>query len=171
MKKLLVLCIGMFFVVLAYAQLDYYPELCQNFQGTYTDLGSNGSVISTSNFDDANSLAQAIGFNFDYNGTLYSHFILNTNGFIKLGTSASMTAPSSANLSYTYYNQNNYGGAFNSSNVNDVNVEHRLQRRLRSRTKASGRASIKNGNFGTPHARDQQVAPDNLRATTVPSDL
>ena len=33
-----------------------------------------------------------------------------------------MLPPSSASLSYTYFNQNNYGGAFNSNNVADVNL-------------------------------------------------
>lgn len=106
----------------ALAQLAYTPETSYNVNGTYTDLGSNGSAITVSNKDDANSAAQPIGFNFSFNGTNYSYFILNTNGFIKLGTTSSMTAPSAGNLAYTYFNQNLPGGVFNSLNANDVDI-------------------------------------------------
>ncbi|RZK28952.1 MAG: T9SS type A sorting domain-containing protein, partial [Hymenobacter sp.] len=53
-----------------------------------------GTVITTVNTDDANSTAQNIGFTFNYNGTAYTQFVLNTNGFIKLGS----TAPSGTQL-------------------------------------------------------------------------
>lgn len=108
--------------IVANAQFNYAPEMCLNFKGTYTDLGSNGSAVSTSNHDDANSAVQSIGFNFNFNGTNYTHFILNTNGFIKLGTNASMTPPSATNLAYTNFDISTQGGVFNSTNANDVNI-------------------------------------------------
>ncbi|MDO7877043.1 T9SS type A sorting domain-containing protein [Hymenobacter sp. ASUV-10] len=73
----------------AYGQaLPYTAPNVTNRAGTYTDLGTTGTVITTANFDDANSAAQSFGFNFVYNGATYTDFVLNTNGFIKLGTAA-----------------------------------------------------------------------------------
>ncbi|TGE21173.1 T9SS type A sorting domain-containing protein [Hymenobacter metallicola] len=74
--------------------LDYAASNAQNLAGTYTDLGTTGTVITTANNDDANSAATPIGFTFTFNGTAYTDFVLNTNGFIKMGT----TAPSAANI-------------------------------------------------------------------------
>ncbi len=110
------------FITVSMGQLTQTVETCYNVQGTYTDLGNSGTVINTANYDDANSAAQPIGFNFDFNGSTFSYFVLNTNGFIKLGPNSSMSAPSAANLAYTYFNQNNPGGVFSSSNVNDRNI-------------------------------------------------
>ncbi|ALW84043.1 hypothetical protein AUC43_02360 [Hymenobacter sedentarius] len=86
----------------AHAQnLNYGAANAVNVAGTYTDLGTNGTVIATANADDANSAAQNIGFTFNYNGTAFTQFILNTNGLIKLGS----TPPSTAALYYE-----NFGG-------------------------------------------------------------
>jgi len=80
----------------------------QSIAGTYTDLGTNGTAITTNftgaamTFDNDNSAVQNIGFNFIYNGTTYSQFVLNTNGYIKLGASA----PSSTTVFYPSYNAN-----------------------------------------------------------------
>ncbi|GAA4389733.1 hypothetical protein GCM10023186_37280 [Hymenobacter koreensis] len=73
--------------------LNYSLFGAQNVAGTYTDLGTAGTVISTANTDDANSAATPIGFTFNYNGTDFTDFVLNTNGFLKLGTAAP-TGPS-----------------------------------------------------------------------------
>jgi hypothetical protein len=97
----------------------YSPSSTFNTTTTYTDLGTNGSVITTANFDDANSAPVNIGFNFDYNGRIYSQFILNTNGFIKLGN----TPPSSATLFISApQNQTGAGGALASTNPADVDI-------------------------------------------------
>lgn len=68
--------------------LNYNLFGASNVAGTYTDLGTAGSVIATPNNDDANSAATPIGFTFNFNGTAFTDFILNTNGFLKLGTVA-----------------------------------------------------------------------------------
>jgi hypothetical protein len=68
--------------------LNYIPEGTSNITTTYTDLGTTGTVISTPNTDDANSTVQPIGFVFGYNGQSFTDFVLNTNGFLKLGTTA-----------------------------------------------------------------------------------
>jgi hypothetical protein len=79
--------------VAAQAQLlNYSVDASANVAGTYTDLATTGTVITTVNTDDANSAAQPIGFTFNYNGTAFSQFVLNTNGFIKLGNVAPAAA-------------------------------------------------------------------------------
>lgn len=102
----------------ARAQLNYSPANAQIVSGTYTDLGSTGTAISVTNTDDDNSAAQAIGFTFNYAGQSFTQFVLNTNGFIKLGS----TAPSATTLYYT--DPQNYVGTtpFNSTDAADVNL-------------------------------------------------
>lgn len=70
---------------------DFTASTSQSLSTVYTDLGTNGTPITT-NFggsamttDADNSSVQNIGFNFMYNGTSYTNFILNTNGYIKFG--------------------------------------------------------------------------------------
>jgi len=122
MKKNLLFAILLLCGLSANAQLTAnYPT--SNFtvaSTTYTDLGSNGTVITTPNNDEAFSASQSLGFSFSYNGASYTDFILCTNGFIKLGT----TAPSAANLFYANPQTGapaSSGGLFNSTNAADVN--------------------------------------------------
>lgn len=68
--------------------LNFPLASATNVAGTYADLGTNGTVISTPNTDDANSSAQSIGFPFSFNGQSFTEFVLNTNGYIKLGNTA-----------------------------------------------------------------------------------
>jgi hypothetical protein len=80
----------------AFAQTLGIPALgAQSLAGTYTDLGSSGTAIATANFDDASSAAQNIGFSFTFGGSTFTQFVLNTNGYVKLGT----TAPPAPNYS------------------------------------------------------------------------
>lgn len=99
------------------AQLNYLAANAQNISGTYTDLGTNGTAVTMSNFDDANSTAQSIGFTFNFNGTAFTDFVINTNGFIKLGN----TTPSVAGLYFTTQN-GIAGGPFASASTADVNI-------------------------------------------------
>ncbi|MDB5236069.1 MAG: hypothetical protein JWR44_3062 [Hymenobacter sp.] len=99
--------------------LNYPLANAQNVLGTYTDLGTTGTVITTSSTDDANSAEQTIGFNFPYNGATMDRFVLNTNGFLKVGT-AGMTVPA-ANL-YTTTGQSNAGGTLLSTGAANVNL-------------------------------------------------
>jgi len=99
------------------SSLNYLASKAQSIPGSYVDLGSNGSVITTSDFDDSNSAAQNIGFPFEYNCQLFTQFVLNTNGFIKLGS----TAPSTAALFFDGA-QNADNGIFNSTNTADVDL-------------------------------------------------
>ena len=74
------------------AQLGFSAASAINTTSVYTDLGTTGTAIATANTDDANSAATAIGFPFTFNGTAFTDFVLNTNGFLKLGT-VSPTGP------------------------------------------------------------------------------
>jgi hypothetical protein len=97
--------------------LNYAAANATNVAGTYTDLGTTGTAIATTSTDDANSAATPIGFTFNFNGTAFTQFVLNTNGFIKLGA----TAPSAANLYYAA--EATIGGdPFTSTNAADVNI-------------------------------------------------
>ncbi|WP_162550232.1 T9SS type A sorting domain-containing protein [Hymenobacter nivis] len=68
--------------------LAYIPGGAVNVAGTYADLGAAGAAIATANTDDANSAAQNIGFTFNFNGVAFTQFVLNTNGFVRLGAVA-----------------------------------------------------------------------------------
>ncbi|MBL0008542.1 MAG: hypothetical protein IPP25_15550 [Saprospiraceae bacterium] len=74
------------------AALNYFDYKAENIPGDYVSLGSEGLLINTADFDNANSDPQDIGFEFKYKCESFTQFILNTNGFIKLGS----TPPSSA---------------------------------------------------------------------------
>lgn len=74
------------FPLLSKAQLNYLPGGFTTSSGTYTDLGSTGTVISVPNADDGFSTGLPIGFTFNFNGNPYDSFVFSTNGFIKLGS-------------------------------------------------------------------------------------
>ncbi|WP_460499950.1 beta strand repeat-containing protein, partial [Hymenobacter agri] len=97
--------------------LNYTLSGASNVAGTFSSIASTGNVISTANTDDANSAAINIGFNFQFNGSSFTQFVLNTNGFIKLGSST----PSSPALYFTP--ENTFGGdVFASASAADVNI-------------------------------------------------
>src|SRR5688572_14792510 len=73
----------------AFAQFNHSAASATNLVTTYTDLGTTGTAITVANNDDANSAATPIGFTFNYNSQAFTNFILNTNGYIKLGSTAS----------------------------------------------------------------------------------
>ena len=68
--------------------LNYSAANTANVAGTYTDLGNSGVAIATANFDDANSAVQTLPFGFRYNGGTFTQFVLNTNGYLRLGAVA-----------------------------------------------------------------------------------
>ncbi len=107
-RGLLVAAVGLLGTQTVQAQLNYAASGAANATGTYTSLGAGTTLITTPDFDDSNSGAQAIGFSFSFNGTAFTQFVLNTNGFIKLGS----VAPSVGAL-YT---------PLSSANALDVNI-------------------------------------------------
>ncbi|MGI4740367.1 MAG: T9SS type A sorting domain-containing protein [Janthinobacterium lividum] len=104
--------------VAAQAQTFTYGAVgSSTIAGTYTALGATATPIATTNTDDANSAAQNIGFTFNYNGTAFTQFVLNTNGLIRLGAAA----PSKAAAHSTYAQTPELGPA-NSTDPADVNL-------------------------------------------------
>ena len=97
--------------------LNYLATNAQRISGDYVPLGTDGTVITTSEFDNANSDPQEIGFTFQYKCQPFTQFILNTNGFIKLGD----TPPSATNLFFEDARAST-GGIFNNNDPADVNL-------------------------------------------------
>jgi PKD repeat protein len=96
------------------SRLNYLASKAENLEQTYFQITETGTVIEVANDDDANSLPVPIGFDFEYNCNTFSSFILNTNGFIKLGD----TAPSGVALFFEPETES-LGGPFNSENPLD----------------------------------------------------
>ena len=95
MKKIFTILVVLFYFANA-TQAQYFSYLASKAKlddaGVYTDLGTTGTKITT-NFNgapmgtlDDNSSVQQIGFPFNFSGFTFSSFVLNTNGFIRLGT-------------------------------------------------------------------------------------
>jgi trimeric autotransporter adhesin len=112
-----------------YSQFNYQATNASVVSGTYTDLGTSGTVISNSvifggaiSYDDDISTTQNIGFNFTYNGTVYTQFKLSTNGFISLGT----TTPSEINFNYLNDVDQNIIAPFNLDLIGNVAPEYRV---------------------------------------------
>ncbi|HNW88499.1 MAG TPA: M6 family metalloprotease domain-containing protein [Bacteroidales bacterium] len=139
--------------------LAYTAVNAQNFIDTYFDLGTTGSVISTANFDDANSTPVNIGFIFQFNCTAFTQFILNTNGFIKLGN----TPPSTASLFFTGA-QTADEGIFNSTSNSDVNIISAFNHDLMSGTSAP---EYRVYTSGTAPSRVCTIQFKNLREKTT----
>ena len=65
------------------AQVNNYPF--SSFSGTYNPL--IGTQIIAPGVDDGNSSVTNIGFDFVFNGTTFTQFVANSNGWISLGSS------------------------------------------------------------------------------------
>ena len=70
---------------------------------SYTALGGTASTASG---DDASEGTLPIGFNFNFGGTVYTTFSINTNGWIRLGTTIPVTGFSNSLANFT--NATNY---------------------------------------------------------------
>lgn len=60
-------------------------------EGVSTYASLSGGTASIATGDDGVENGVAIGFTFNFGGTNYTHFCISTNGWIKLGTSSSVT--------------------------------------------------------------------------------
>lgn len=95
MKKLLIAISScLIFSPIIKAQFSYSAASASSSLQTYNDLGTLGTAI-TKNFQGNsigfyrdNSSIQNIGFNFKFNGTNYTQFVLSSSGYIKLGNTA-----------------------------------------------------------------------------------
>lgn len=137
--------------------LNYSPGSAANVTGTYTDLGTGGTAIATANTDDANSAAQPIGFTLTFNGAAFTQFVLNTNGFVKLGAAA----PSAADL--YYHTEATFGGdALGSTNAADINIVAPFNVDLQDGT-ATGGAEYRVSTTGTAGSRICTIQWKNVR--------
>ena len=112
-KNVLLFFVAFFIAAASFGQFNYQAANAVKAAGTYTDLGTNGTAITTNfrgvpiTYDDDTSAVQNIGFTFTYNGTAFTQFLLCTNGFIKLGTTPpaaiyDVLAGNEANTIYPY---------------------------------------------------------------------
>ncbi len=97
--------------------LHYFAHNVRNIPGDYVRLEAEGTVIPTSEWDNANSGPQDIGFEFEFECEFFHQFVLNTNGFVKLGS----TPPSAAALFFDGP-RSKQGGPFNNNHPQDVNI-------------------------------------------------
>ena len=85
MKKLFLLMILTVLVTLGFSAVSSGYSF--NYSaGTYTAI-TGGTVLATGTTDDTSYNANNIGFTFTYNGTAYTQFSVNANGFLALGAS------------------------------------------------------------------------------------
>ena len=162
-KPLLAFCGAVMLAFSVSAQSTaYLADSAANVAGVYTDLGTGGTVIAVANSDNANSAATPIGFTFTFGCDTFTDFVLNTNGFIKLGT----TPPSAANLFYST-GDGSLGGVFNSTDTADVNIISVFNHDLDSGATA---AEFRVETSGTVGSRVCTIQFKNLKdKTTVPA--
>jgi hypothetical protein len=86
MKKLLFLIVLAAFALNINAQVANYTF--STVTSTYNEI-TGGTVLGTGTIDDNNYNANNIGFSFTYNGTAYTQFSANANGFIAMGATVS----------------------------------------------------------------------------------
>jgi len=111
------------YITVSCGKLEYSSANAVSLEGTYSDLGTDGDAIITDNFDDANSEPVDIGFDFEFNCISFNQFVLNTNGFIKLGNKA----PSKTSIFFSQAD-NSSNGIFNSDETNIISAfNHDLQ--------------------------------------------
>jgi len=75
------------FSICAKAQVSSYSFW--SFWGNYSEITTGTTLGSGASLDDNSYNAIDIGFPFVYNGNTYTHFSVNANGFIAMGTSVS----------------------------------------------------------------------------------
>jgi len=88
MKKLLFLFIAMIFSSLSWGQSTANYSFSYATNGSLVDISTGATVMMTGNNDDAATSVFNIGFSFYFMGTPYTQFSANSNGQIRLGSSA-----------------------------------------------------------------------------------
>lgn len=114
------------------AQFGFSPTNVQNTLRSYIDIDQSGTVINTAGFNNVNSAPVNIGFPFVFNGVTYTQFILNSNGFIKLGT----LPPSSPSLFPV--GAGGFGSAIASTNPRDTAIISGFNAGLRAAQPTTG---------------------------------
>lgn len=127
------LFILLFFYNSVTAQFFNYTSTSASVENlSYFDLGTAGTRITTNykgqpiNTNGDNSNVQNIGFNFNFAGTIFTQFTLNTNGFIKLGNDTADIAESEDILFSNHSKSVNVIYPLNRKLVPTANAEFRV---------------------------------------------
>ncbi len=119
MKNFLTNCFFLFTATIScLAQSNYSHTNCQLTTSAYTDISGTGTAIAMTNAQSGNSsTAQNIGFNFTFNGTVFTQFMIHADGILRFGTAA----PGAATLIATNPGST-YGGVFTSTSTLFQNI-------------------------------------------------
>lgn len=119
MKSIITLLFCLLFLTnISFAQSNYSQTNFRFLQSTYTDISSTGNAIPMSNAESGVSTTpQNIGFNFIFNGTSFTQFMIHADGILQLGT----TAPGAA-TDITVSPANSHAAVFTSTAANFQNV-------------------------------------------------
>ena len=79
-RGLLLLAVVLLLARLGHAQVDTYTFAASS--GTFTPLPATATSVTTINADDAVTAALPIGFNFTFDGTVFTQVYANSNGFL-----------------------------------------------------------------------------------------
>ena len=101
-KKLLLFSAGLFFTTFGSVNAQVSAYTFSQSSTTYTPI-TGGSVVGTTTDDGGVYGALAIGFSFTYNGTAYTQFGINANGWINLGG----TTPTNSSVPISNTSTNN----------------------------------------------------------------
>lgn len=100
MKKLLLLLSVIFLLlgsISAQRNIEFYTFT--EFVGDFTSIAVTGDPLIPNDWDDGTTPVTGIGFDFEYGGTVYTQFSVNTNGTLRLGEVT--TTSTSNNLAST----------------------------------------------------------------------
>ena len=115
----------------------------ENLIGNYTDISGTGNPVDVENTDDCFSSPIDIGFRFKFAEADFDQFILNTNGFIKLGT-----VPSSDSTQFFTFPDDFSGGNFASELFNDVYIISPFNHDLESSSNPAAFSIMTEGDSG-----------------------
>ncbi|TAD86502.1 MAG: T9SS C-terminal target domain-containing protein [Bacteroidetes bacterium] len=100
------------------AQSNYSQTNFRAGQSTYTDIGATGTAIAmTDAAAGTSTVPQNIGFNFNFNGTVFTQFMMHADGIMRFGTSAPGAATDIAAS-----NAGVYGAVFTATSANLQNI-------------------------------------------------
>jgi hypothetical protein len=105
MKRILLLIVSVLTGTLSFAQFNYSFTNAKLTVGSYSDISTTGAAITMTNAESGSSVTPiSIGFNFNFNGTVFTQCMIHADGILKFGTVApgisTLIAPSPSN-SYT----------------------------------------------------------------------
>ena len=118
MKQFCLTILMALFYVNALAQFNYGFSNTKISAGTYNDIATTGAAISMSNNENGSSTSpQNIGFNFTFNGIVFTQVMIHADGILKFGT----TAPGISTL-IAASPLNSYANVFTSTNTAFQNI-------------------------------------------------